>query len=98
MSEPWTDERIREAFIYDGGESEYHDPINGAQTQRKIAGDIFDSWLSEHDRQVAERAWDEATARERDDSGCVCFSPEHRSQYPAMHWRNPYRAAKGEQK
>lgn len=59
MSEQWTDEKIREGFIYDGGESEYHDPEHGAQTQRKIAGDIFDAWLTEHDRQVAERAWDE---------------------------------------
>lgn len=45
----WTDERIREAFIYDGGESEYHDPINGAREQRRIAGAIFDAWLAAHD-------------------------------------------------
>jgi hypothetical protein len=47
--EAWTDDRIREAFIYDGGESEYHDPINGAREQRRIAGAIFDAWL---DRRV----------------------------------------------
>lgn len=45
----WTDERIREAFIYDGGEAEYHDPISGAQTQRHVAGSIFDAWLAAHD-------------------------------------------------
>ena len=27
---------------------------------RAIGGDWFDRWLAEHDRQVAERAWDEA--------------------------------------
>jgi len=49
MKNEWTDERIREAFIYDGGESEYHDPINGAREQRRIAGAIFDAWLAAHD-------------------------------------------------
>lgn len=49
MAEPWTTEKIREAFIYDGGEAEYHDPEHGAQTQRRIAGDIFDRWLAAHD-------------------------------------------------
>jgi hypothetical protein len=47
--EPWTTERIREAFIDDGGRAEYHDPINGAAEQRRIAGAIFDAWLAEHD-------------------------------------------------
>jgi hypothetical protein len=50
--EAWTDVRIREAFIYDGGESEYHDPINGAREQRRIAGAIFDAWLIAHDAEV----------------------------------------------
>lgn len=44
--EPWTDARIREAFIYDGGEAAYHDPINGAREQRRVAGAIFDRWLA----------------------------------------------------
>jgi len=35
--------------IYDGGEAEYHDPISGAQTQRQVAGSIFDAWLAAHD-------------------------------------------------
>lgn len=52
--ELWTDERIREAFIYDGGESEHHDPINGAQTQRQVAGSIFDAWLAAHDTALRE--------------------------------------------
>lgn len=92
MSEPWTDETIREAFIYDGGESEYHDPEHGAQTQRKIAGDIFDMWLAEHDRQVAERAWDagfdKATSLVSEDFWSDAWSDDH----------SPHRAAKGEQK
>lgn len=49
MAEPWTTEKIREAFIYDGGEAEYHDPINGAKDQRRLAGGIFDAWLAAHD-------------------------------------------------
>lgn len=49
---PWDDARIREGFIYDGGEAEFHDPIHGAQTQRQIAGEIFDRWLVEHDERV----------------------------------------------
>lgn len=48
----WTDERIREAFIYDGGEAEYHDPINGAREQRRVAGATFDAWLIAHDAEV----------------------------------------------
>lgn len=31
-----------------------------ADASRSIRGDWFDRWLAEHDRQVAERAWDEA--------------------------------------
>lgn len=50
----WTDDRIREAFIYDGGEAEYHDPISGAQTQRRVAGYIFDAWLAAHDAALRE--------------------------------------------
>lgn len=48
----WTDEKIREAFIYDGGEAAYRDPINGDREQRRIAGGIFDSWLAEHDAAI----------------------------------------------
>ena len=48
----WDDARIREAFIYDGGEAEYHDPINGAREQRRTAGEIFDKWLAAHDEAV----------------------------------------------
>ena len=59
MSEAWTTERVREMFLDDGGQAEYYDPINGAREQRRIAGDIFDRWMTEHDRLVAERAWEE---------------------------------------
>lgn len=52
MAEAWDTARIREAFIYDGGEAEYHDPEHGAQTQRQVAGEIFDRWLAAHDAEV----------------------------------------------
>jgi len=50
--DPWTDERIRDAFIDDGGQSEYDDPIHGAQTQRRVAGAIFDRWLAARDAKI----------------------------------------------
>ncbi|MGN7968990.1 hypothetical protein [Microbacterium sp. 22296] len=51
-SSVWTDDRIREAFLDDGGQAAYHDPINGEKEQRRIAGDIFDGWLASHDEAV----------------------------------------------
>lgn len=48
----WTDARIREAFLDDGGQAAYHDPINGEKEQRRIAGAIFDEWLASHDEAV----------------------------------------------
>lgn len=48
----WTDERIREAFIYDGGEAAYHDPIDGDKEQRRVAGAVFDEWIAAHDDAV----------------------------------------------
>lgn len=68
LPEPWGDAQIREAFIYDGGESEYRDPINGASEQRRTAGKIFDSWLTEHDAKVRAEIADEIEA-ERLDTG-----------------------------
>lgn len=56
MDEAWDTARIREAFIYDGGEAEYHDPEHGAQTQRQVAGEIFDRWLAAHDAEVLREA------------------------------------------
>jgi hypothetical protein len=52
MSGVWTDEKIREGFIDDGGQSAYYDPINGEKEQRRIAGAIFDEWLARHDAEV----------------------------------------------
>jgi hypothetical protein len=60
VAEPWTVERIRAAFIDDGGLSEYHDPINGARDQQRIAGRIFDEWLAEHDLETRRQAIDDA--------------------------------------
>jgi len=51
-TEVWDDDRMREAFIYDGGESEYHDPEHGAQVQRQVAGEIWDRWLKAHDEKI----------------------------------------------
>jgi hypothetical protein len=56
-SGPWTTERIREGFIDDGGRSEYYDPINGAREQRRIAGAIFDAWLTAHDLETIRLAY-----------------------------------------
>ena len=55
MTEIWDDAKIREAFIYDGGEAEYYDPINGAKEQRRRAGEVFDRWLAAHDAEVRAR-------------------------------------------
>lgn len=49
MAKPWTTDTIREAFIYDGGESAHYDPVNGEREHRRIAGGIFDAWLAAHD-------------------------------------------------
>lgn len=67
LSIEWTDARIREAFIDDGGQAEYYDPINGARDQRRFAGAIFDAWISTHDDGVLEsderiQAWHEIAA------------------------------------
>ncbi|MCW2165374.1 hypothetical protein B0I12_002529 [Microbacterium hydrothermale] len=48
----WTDERIREAFLDDGGQAAYYDPIKGEKEQRRVAGEIFDGWLARHDEAV----------------------------------------------
>lgn len=66
----WDDARIREAFIDDGGRAEYYDPIDGAREQRRIAGKIFDEWLTDHDAQVAARAIRDAA------TGVAGFYPE----------------------
>lgn len=58
---------------------------------REIAAAEFDRWLAEHDRQVAEGAWD---AGHRCAIGYVAVP----SAVPEGGYKNPYRAAKGEQK
>lgn len=81
MAEAWDTARIREAFIYDGGEAEYHDPERGAQTQRQVAGEIFDRWLAAHDAEIlaAERERIIQDMQERshpDDWGVPCVYVE----------------------
>lgn len=72
----WSDDRIREVFIDDGGRAEYYDPIDGAREQRRIAGKIFDEWLAAHDAEVAARALRDAA------TGVGGF-------YPADLWPDP---------
>jgi hypothetical protein len=87
----WDDARIREAFIYDGGESAYHDPINGEKEQRRIGGDIFDRWLAARDRRVAAEAWDEGhTAGMRNSAEKI--ASEMWGDEPEGLVTNPYRA------
>lgn len=73
---PWTDDRIREGFIDDGGRAEYYDPINGAREERRIAGAIFDSWLKAHDAAVIA-----ATAEAADARALRAFATELRERY-----------------
>lgn len=54
----------------------------------------FDRWLAARERENRAIGWDEARARFREpeaNRGCVCISAEHRRDYPAAHWLNPYR-------
>lgn len=92
--EPWTDDRIREGFIYDGGESEYHDPIHGTQTQRAVAGDIFDRWLTAHDESFEEKLMEAkavAWAKGRQDG---LYDGLARNHVPFDARVNPYRKPK----
>ena len=71
--EPWDDAKIREAFIYDGGEAEYHDPIHGAQTQRQVAGEIFDRWVAARDARIRTEIADEIQAEREDTEDGIGF-------------------------
>jgi hypothetical protein len=100
VAEPWTDTQIREGFIDDSGLSEYHDPINGARDQRRIAGAIFDEWLREHDRRLSRKVWFEGASSRQchcsaySEGECAC------GMYPSE--VNPYlvqaSASAGDQK
>lgn len=50
-----TTEQVREGFAEDPV-AEYHDPITNHAAHGRRA---FDRWLAAHDREVAERAFDE---------------------------------------
>lgn len=77
-----TTEDVREDFAFPW----YPDQI-GDRTARVAA---FDRWLSEHDRQVAERAWDEGhlvhgedyrhNGSCRDSGGCIAINPYRKEQ------------------
>ena len=105
MADDYTDEEVREAFQQGAGIlPPFYD--RGYEYELQKRGDTFDRWLAEHDRQVAERAWDE---------GCEAAARFHEGRekghweydFPAKGmrtWRpdpaptSPYRVAKGEQK
>ena len=60
MADDYTDDGVREAFQQGAG---ILPPFyEGYEYELQKRGDAFDRWLAEHDRQVAERAW-EAGAR-----------------------------------
>lgn len=85
--EPWDTAKIREAFIHDGGEAEYYDPINGAREHRRFAGEAFDRWLAAHDAEVRaterERAALHAEEGYRLEERCDDIAKRIRSGYPA---------------
>lgn len=61
-------------------------------SEQEFYGEKFDRWLAEHDRQVAERAWDECIRS-------IEWAGHHGEDPLAYVYANsPYRAAKGEQK
>lgn len=51
-----TDQQVEDSFAYDP-EYEYHHPDDPGYHYRNRAA--YKRWLSEHDRLVAERAWEE---------------------------------------
>ena len=58
MADDYTDDEVREAFQQGAGIlPPFYD--KGYEYELQKRGDAFDRWLAEHDRQVAERAWDE---------------------------------------
>jgi hypothetical protein len=84
VAQHWGDDRIRGVFIDDGGLSEYHNPINGAEENRRIMGAIFDAWL----RSVKAKAWDEGF------NACANWWEIHHHGVMRDE-RNPYREANG---
>ena len=81
MSEPTTDQ-VRLDYVH-----AYPSTPEG----REIAGAEFDRWLAEHDRQVAERAWDEGARW----AAVECGAVDNERQAWIAPGDNPY--TKGEQ-
>ena len=62
MADDYTDDEVREAFQQGAGIlPPFYD--KGYEYELQKRGDAFDRWLAEHDRQVAESAWDEGFSR-----------------------------------
>lgn len=59
-----TTERVRNSYANDV--ASYPKPANvfEAAARAEAAKEEFDRWLAEHDRQVSERVWDQATAND----------------------------------
>lgn len=70
----YTTANIRDAWV----EYNIDEPSAGEYIPMTIAeaSDVFDAWIAEHDRQVAERAWGEG------------YGPDEECHTPR---RNPYR-------
>lgn len=98
MSEHPSIEDVREAFVLTNTRN--HDSYMTGVPLADIRGvyaDAFDAWLSEHDRQVAERAWDQAYMDGRHDER-VHIELFDADPHHAPNRVNPHRATKGEQK
>ena len=82
-----TDQQVEDSFAYDP-EYEYHRPDDPGYHYRNRAA--YKCWLAEHDRQVAESAWDEGHLVHgehyrhngycRDSGGCIAVNPYRKEQ------------------
>ena len=89
MADDYTDDEVREAFQQGAGIlPPFYD--KGYEYELQKRGDAFDRWLAEHDRQVAESAWDEGHLVHgehyrhngycRDSGGCIAVNPYRKEQ------------------
>ena len=81
-----TDQQVEDSFAYDP-EYEYHRPDDPGYHYRNRAA--YKRWLSEHDRLVAERAWEEGARWGAVEFGRDAFVDE--SRVGLVPSDNPYR-------
>ena len=88
MADDYTDDEVREAFQQGAGIlPPFYD--KGYEYELQKRGDAFDRWLVEHDRLVAERAWDEGARWAAVEFGRDAFVDE--SRVGLVPSDNPYR-------